>query len=130
MYFYFPRLLGINRRICFTTQLCTQRLSRSTEQSCFLCQCTQLSSAIPLKHLGHHLQPTCTHQAHIRHQCISSKVHKRKMPSAFPVVEGTCQLIHRHVFEANLQNSQSCQQRYDLLLIYTKQMVISMTLAA
>lgn len=114
MCFYFPRSLGISGRICFTTQ----RLSRSTAQSCFVCQCPQLSSARPLTHRRHNLQPTSTHQAHIRHQCISSKVHKRRMPSAFPVVEGAFQLSHRHVFESNLQNSQACQQRYDLWLFF------------
>ncbi|XP_026783671.3 methylcrotonoyl-coenzyme A carboxylase 2 [Pangasianodon hypophthalmus] len=108
MYRCMSGLFRVNGRTCFTNQLCTQRLSRTTEKNCCLCQCTHISS---LKYLRHSLQPPCTHQA-VLHRCISSSVRRRSLPSAFPVVDGACQLIHRHVFEANLQNSQACQQRY------------------
>ncbi|XP_036435646.1 methylcrotonoyl-CoA carboxylase beta chain, mitochondrial-like [Colossoma macropomum] len=37
---------------------------------------------------------------------------RRRLPSAFPKIDGAFQLIHRHVFEANLQNSHRCQQRF------------------
>lgn len=84
----------------------------------FLCH---YSSARPLKYLRHNLQPTCTHQA-VLHQRLSSSVCRRRLLSTFPVVDGACQLVHRHVFEANLQNSQACQQRYDEVT-YTNQLV-------
>ncbi|TSN76569.1 Methylcrotonoyl-CoA carboxylase beta chain, mitochondrial [Bagarius yarrelli] len=65
---------------------------------------------MPLKYLRHNLQPICPHQP-VLHRCTSSGA-RRSLPSAFPVVDGALQLIDRHVFEANLQNSQACQQRY------------------
>ncbi|XP_053481255.1 methylcrotonoyl-coenzyme A carboxylase 2 [Ictalurus furcatus] len=111
MYRCMSSLFRVNGRICFTNQLCTQRLPRTTEKNCCLCQCTHFSSARPLKSLRHNLQPIYTHQA-VLHRCMRSSVRRRSLPNAFPVVDGVCQLIHRHVFEANLQNSQSCQQRY------------------
>ncbi|KAF4072368.1 hypothetical protein AMELA_G00262190 [Ameiurus melas] len=111
MYLCMSSLFRVNGRIGFTNQLCTQRLLRTTEKNCCRCQCTHFSSARPLKYLRHNLQPICTHQA-VLHRCLSSGVRRRSLPNAFPVVDGACQLIHRHVFEANLQNSQSCQQSY------------------
>ncbi|KAM9476245.1 biotin-dependent 3-methylcrotonyl-coenzyme A carboxylase beta1 subunit isoform 2-T2 [Clarias gariepinus] len=101
-----------NGRMCYTNPLCTKSLSRTREEkNCSLRQCTYYSSARLLKCLRHNLQPICTHQA-LLHRCISSTVQGRRGPSAFPVVDGSYQLIHRHVFEVNLQNSQACQQRY------------------
>lgn len=118
IFFYFASFLRVNGRICVTNQSCSRRLSRTTENTCFLCQYTNFSLATLQKKLRHCLQYSCTHQA-VLHRCISSSVCKRSLPTAFPVVDGAFQLIHRHVFEANLQNSQACQQRYDTV-IYIK----------
>ncbi|KAG7332508.1 hypothetical protein KOW79_004342 [Hemibagrus wyckioides] len=101
----------VNGRICFTNQSWTRRLSWTIGNNCFVYQCTHFSSAMPLKYQGHSLQPICTHLAGL-HRCMSSSVRRKSLPCAFPVVDGAFQLIHRHVFEANLQNSQACQQRY------------------
>ncbi|KAK2841161.1 hypothetical protein Q7C36_012740 [Tachysurus vachellii] len=106
MYLCISSFFRANGRICFTNQSCTRRLSKAIEM-----KCPDFSSALGLKYLRHSLQRIRTHQA-VLHQCISSSVCRRSLPSAFPVVDGAFQLIHRHVFEANLQYSQACQQRY------------------
>lgn len=106
----FATFCRVNGRICLTNQSCT----RMKKNNCFVYQCTHFSSAVPLKYLRHSLQ----HLADL-HRCMSSSVRRKSLQSAFPVVDGAFQLIHRHVFEANLQNSQACQQRYEV--IYTKQ---------
>ncbi|XP_041695294.1 methylcrotonoyl-coenzyme A carboxylase 2 [Coregonus clupeaformis] len=43
---------------------------------------------------------------------MSTSVRRRRLPSAFPVLDEALQPIHNDVFEANLRNSQACQQRY------------------
>ncbi|XP_029488563.1 methylcrotonoyl-coenzyme A carboxylase 2 [Oncorhynchus nerka] len=43
---------------------------------------------------------------------MSTSVHRRRLPSAFPVLDEALQPIHNDVFEANLRNSQACQERY------------------
>ncbi|TMS20529.1 Methylcrotonoyl-CoA carboxylase beta chain, mitochondrial [Larimichthys crocea] len=44
---------------------------------------------------------------------MSSAARKRRsLRSAFPVLEKPLQLIHRHVYEANLQNSNACHKKY------------------
>ncbi|XP_017294898.1 methylcrotonoyl-coenzyme A carboxylase 2 [Kryptolebias marmoratus] len=46
-------------------------------------------------------------------RCWSSAVGKRKaLPSAFPVLDLPLQPIQRHVFEANLRNSNACLKKY------------------
>lgn len=37
---------------------------------------------------------------------------RRRLPSAFPVIDGEFPPVHRHVYEANLRNSLICQQKY------------------
>ncbi|XP_076860006.1 biotin-dependent 3-methylcrotonyl-coenzyme A carboxylase beta1 subunit isoform X2 [Brachyhypopomus gauderio] len=54
---------------------------------------------------------TCTRQP-AWSRFTSSCTRRRRLPSAFPVIDGAFQPIHSHVFEANLRNSQVCQQRY------------------
>uniref|UniRef100_A0A674D9R5 methylcrotonoyl-CoA carboxylase n=1 Tax=Salmo trutta TaxID=8032 RepID=A0A674D9R5_SALTR len=43
---------------------------------------------------------------------MGTSVHRRRLPSAFPVLDEALQPIHNDVFEANLRNSQACQERY------------------
>uniref|UniRef100_A0A8P4K3R8 methylcrotonoyl-CoA carboxylase n=1 Tax=Dicentrarchus labrax TaxID=13489 RepID=A0A8P4K3R8_DICLA len=46
-------------------------------------------------------------------RCMSSAARKRRtLRSAFPVLEQPLQPIHRHVYEANLRNSNSCHKKY------------------
>ncbi|XP_019132886.2 methylcrotonoyl-CoA carboxylase beta chain, mitochondrial [Larimichthys crocea] len=46
-------------------------------------------------------------------RCMSSAARRRRsLRSAFPVLEKPLQLIHRHVYEANLQNSNACHKKY------------------
>lgn len=44
--------------------------------------------------------------------CMSTKAKRRSLPSAFPVLNLPLQLIHRHVYEANLKNSAICHKKY------------------
>ncbi|XP_026125037.1 methylcrotonoyl-CoA carboxylase beta chain, mitochondrial isoform X2 [Carassius auratus] len=53
-----------------------------------------------------------THQPAASSCCMSSTVHRRRLPSAFPVIDGELHPVHRHVYEANLRNSLICQQKY------------------
>ncbi|XP_056115529.1 methylcrotonoyl-coenzyme A carboxylase 2 isoform X2 [Rhinichthys klamathensis goyatoka] len=53
-----------------------------------------------------------THQPAASHRCMSSTVRRRRLPSAYPVIDGTFQPALRHVYEANLRNSLICQQKY------------------
>ncbi|XP_076134095.1 biotin-dependent 3-methylcrotonyl-coenzyme A carboxylase beta1 subunit [Alosa pseudoharengus] len=54
--------------------------------------------------------------APIMHQQTQSKsmsiARRKRLPSAFPVVEGALHPIQNHVFELNLKNSLVCQERY------------------
>ncbi|XP_015211971.1 biotin-dependent 3-methylcrotonyl-coenzyme A carboxylase beta1 subunit [Lepisosteus oculatus] len=43
---------------------------------------------------------------------LSSDSRRRRLPSIFPVLDGTIHPIYRHVCEANLRNSAVCHQRY------------------
>lgn len=43
---------------------------------------------------------------------MSTKAKRRSLPSAFPVLNLPLQLIHRHVYEANLKNSAICHKKY------------------
>ncbi|TRY88666.1 hypothetical protein DNTS_025686 [Danionella cerebrum] len=43
---------------------------------------------------------------------MSSTAPRRRLPSAFPVIDGSFQPAIRHVYEANLRNSLVCQQKY------------------
>lgn len=43
---------------------------------------------------------------------MSTKAKRRRLPSAFPVLNLPLQLIHRHVYEANLKNSAICHKKY------------------
>ncbi|XP_035508756.1 methylcrotonoyl-coenzyme A carboxylase 2 isoform X2 [Morone saxatilis] len=46
-------------------------------------------------------------------RCMSSAARRRRtLRSAFPVLEQPLQPIHRHVYEANLRNSNSCHKKY------------------
>ncbi|XP_048066390.1 methylcrotonoyl-coenzyme A carboxylase 2 [Megalobrama amblycephala] len=53
-----------------------------------------------------------TQQPAASHRCMSSTARRRRLPSAFPVIDGAFQPSHRHVYEANLRNSLICQQKY------------------
>ncbi|KAL1022413.1 hypothetical protein UPYG_G00026660 [Umbra pygmaea] len=44
--------------------------------------------------------------------CLMSTLHRKRLPSAFPVLSQPLQPLHKDVFEANLKNSCVCQQRY------------------
>uniref|UniRef100_A0A8C6WM36 methylcrotonoyl-CoA carboxylase n=1 Tax=Neogobius melanostomus TaxID=47308 RepID=A0A8C6WM36_9GOBI len=45
--------------------------------------------------------------------CMSTAAKRRKrLPSAFPVLNLPLQPIHRHVYEANLRNSEICHKKY------------------
>lgn len=52
-----------------------------------------------------------THQPAASHRCMSSTMRRRRLPSAFPVLDGTFHPALRHVYEANLRNSLICQQK-------------------
>uniref|UniRef100_A0A674D9P4 methylcrotonoyl-CoA carboxylase n=1 Tax=Salmo trutta TaxID=8032 RepID=A0A674D9P4_SALTR len=55
----------------------------------------------------------CTHRRPELAACLmGTSVHRRRLPSAFPVLDEALQPIHNDVFEANLRNSQACQERY------------------
>lgn len=43
---------------------------------------------------------------------MSSTARRRRLPSAFPVIDGAFPPAVRHVYEANLRNSLVCQQKY------------------
>ncbi|XP_041790786.1 methylcrotonoyl-coenzyme A carboxylase 2 isoform X1 [Chelmon rostratus] len=46
-------------------------------------------------------------------RCMSSAARRRRaLRSAFPVLEQPLQPIHRHVYEANLRNSNACHKKY------------------
>ncbi|KAL1270136.1 hypothetical protein QQF64_032425 [Cirrhinus molitorella] len=76
--------------------------------SCSAYQCTHspVSGSLwrPLTHR--------THQPAVSSHCMSSIVRRRRLPSAFPVIDGEFHPAHRHVYEANLRNSLICQQKY------------------
>ncbi|XP_078524944.1 methylcrotonoyl-CoA carboxylase beta chain, mitochondrial-like isoform X2 [Lissotriton helveticus] len=72
-----------------------------------------------------HEQETHVKQATLGRCCYSSSTlhgstsrpntrHKHHS-STFPVLDGKLQPIHRHVYEANIRNSERCQQRYSEL---------------
>ncbi|KAL6458978.1 hypothetical protein MHYP_G00324500 [Metynnis hypsauchen] len=46
------------------------------------------------------------------HRYMSSYGPVRRLAGAFPKIDGGLQPIYQHIFEANLQNSRRCQQRY------------------
>ncbi|XP_012677234.2 methylcrotonoyl-coenzyme A carboxylase 2 [Clupea harengus] len=54
--------------------------------------------------------------AQVMHQGAQSKsmsiARRKRLPSAFPVIDGALHPIQNHVFELNLQNSLVCQERY------------------
>ncbi|XP_062854485.1 methylcrotonoyl-coenzyme A carboxylase 2 [Trichomycterus rosablanca] len=79
--------------------------------NCSICQFTHLSSDRLKEAQRFTVQRNWRLQPAL-HRFYSSSSHRKRLPSAFPVIEGACQLIHRHVFEANLRNSLACQQRY------------------
>ncbi|XP_026788742.2 methylcrotonoyl-CoA carboxylase beta chain, mitochondrial isoform X3 [Pangasianodon hypophthalmus] len=114
MYVYFLRMFQINRGRCFTNTFFSQPLSWIEGNRQTPTVFNKLVSARPVKHLRSIQQRSWTHQA--LHRCISSSAGRRSLPSAFPIIDGACQPIHRHVIEANLQNSQACQQRYLALM--------------
>ncbi|KAJ8408468.1 hypothetical protein AAFF_G00258820 [Aldrovandia affinis] len=43
---------------------------------------------------------------------MSTVVRRRRLPSAFPVLDAKLMPFHRHVYESNLRNSIACHQRY------------------
>ncbi|XP_071753819.2 methylcrotonoyl-CoA carboxylase beta chain, mitochondrial isoform X1 [Centroberyx gerrardi] len=46
-------------------------------------------------------------------RCMGSVSRRRRaLPSAFPVLQQPLQLIHQHVYEANLRNSTACHHKY------------------
>uniref|UniRef100_A0A3P8ZY78 methylcrotonoyl-CoA carboxylase n=1 Tax=Esox lucius TaxID=8010 RepID=A0A3P8ZY78_ESOLU len=47
---------------------------------------------------------------------MSTRSQRKRLPSAFPVLDESLKPIHNSVFEANLKNSQACQQRYSELM--------------
>ncbi|XP_051509789.1 methylcrotonoyl-coenzyme A carboxylase 2 isoform X1 [Myxocyprinus asiaticus] len=83
----------------------------SNLSSSTVCLCTHSPQSLwqPLTHI---LQRHRAHQPSALYRCMSSTVHRRRLPSAFPVIDGAFQPVHRHVYEANLRNSLFCQQKY------------------
>ncbi|XP_049910655.1 methylcrotonoyl-CoA carboxylase beta chain, mitochondrial-like isoform X1 [Epinephelus moara] len=59
---------------------------------------------------GHHRLAERRWQCSVR--CMSSAVRRRALRSAFPVLEQPLQPIHRHVYEANLRNSNACHKKF------------------
>ncbi|XP_065102721.1 biotin-dependent 3-methylcrotonyl-coenzyme A carboxylase beta1 subunit [Paramisgurnus dabryanus] len=89
----------------------TPQLWDTSSKLCTACHTTHspVSGSLqrPLTHiLQRHRSLTASYR------CMSSTVQRRRMPSAFTVIDGAFHPFHKHVYEANLRNSLICQQKY------------------
>ncbi|XP_066499977.1 methylcrotonoyl-coenzyme A carboxylase 2 isoform X2 [Hoplias malabaricus] len=77
---------------------------------CSLCQWKYITSACP--HGTPKIQQWNWSAKPALYCSMSSSVPRKRMQSAFPVIDGAFHPVKSHIFEANLRNSQACQQRY------------------
>ncbi|XP_030640359.1 methylcrotonoyl-CoA carboxylase beta chain, mitochondrial [Chanos chanos] len=70
-----------------------------------------ISTFSPCQPLTHILQGRATQRPALT-RLMSTGGRKRRLPSAFPVIDGTLQPFYKHVYEANLRNSMVCEQRF------------------
>ncbi|KAL6458979.1 hypothetical protein MHYP_G00324510 [Metynnis hypsauchen] len=119
MYRRMPSLFFLKRGRSLTNTSFSKQLSWITENkcipaafNCFLCQGIQLTltSALPHGTLNTQQQSLTPRPPLPRY--MSSRAPRRRLPSAFPVLDGAFQPIHNHVFEENVRNSQVCRKRY------------------
>ncbi|KAI1891962.1 hypothetical protein AGOR_G00149110 [Albula goreensis] len=113
----------------------TRSLRNSSRlRSTYTCQPQQWYSELPLCSTKHLLVGHCTHidtwmspisrwrplaqimcrqtQERTLTRSMSTGARRRRLPSAFPVLDEKLLPIHRHVFESNMRNSIACHQRY------------------
>ncbi|KAA0714239.1 Methylcrotonoyl-CoA carboxylase beta chain, mitochondrial [Triplophysa tibetana] len=83
----------------------------TSSKLCTVCHSTHSTVPSNLRPITHVFQRHWTHQT-TSYRCVGSTVRRKPLPSAFPVIDGGFQPVHKHVYEANLRNSLICQQKY------------------
>lgn len=82
------------------------------------CTSTWMSSASrwrPLPQIEHRLT-----QQEAPTRLMGTVIRRKRLPSAFPVLDVKLLPFHRHVYESNLRNSVACHQRWVYTLVHLK----------